>query len=88
MQTRVEESAPRTVGQEFVLNSHPEDVAFAYDVVADSWDGGASGPDRPDLQLMLEASRLLGRVELEARLMQTEDITDSELLEMLEHPAD
>jgi hypothetical protein len=36
---------------------------------------------------MLEASRVLGRVELEALLMQTEDITDSELLEMLEHPA-
>ena len=88
MQTRVEESAPRTVGQEFVLNSHPEDVAFAYDVVVDSWDGDASGPDRPDIQLMLEASRVLGGVELEERLMQTEDITDSELLEMLEHSAD
>ncbi len=88
MQTRVEESSPRKVGQEFVLNSHPEDVAFAYDAIADSWDGGVSGSDRPDLQLMLEASRVLGREEFEAQLMQTEDITDTQLLQMLEHPDD
>ncbi len=83
MQTLVEESTPRNVGEEFVLNSHPEDVAFAFDVIADSWDGGVSGHDRPDLQLMLEASRVLGRMEFEAQLMQTEDITDTRLLEML-----
>ena len=88
MQTRVEESAPRTVGQEFVLNSHPEDVAFAYAVVVDSWDGVGTGTDRVDLKLMLQASRVIGMVDFEERLKLTVDISDEELLQMLESPAD
>ena len=88
MQTRVEESSPRRVGQQFVLNSHPEDVAFAYDVVLDSWDGAGAGSDRVDLKLMLQASRVLGMVDFEARLKLAVDINDEELLQMLESPAD
>ncbi|PXF24088.1 MAG: hypothetical protein CXX72_00230 [Methanobacteriota archaeon] len=88
MQTRVEESFPRKVGQQFVLNSHPEDVAFAYDVVLDSWDGAGAGTDRVDLKLMLQASRVLGMVDFEERLRLAVDISDEELLQMLESPVD
>jgi hypothetical protein len=88
MQTRVDESSPRKVGQKFVLNSHPEDVAFAYAVVVDSWDGAGAGTDRVDLKLMLQASRVLGMVDFEERLKLTVDISDEELLRMLESPAD
>ena len=88
MQTRVMESSPREVGQEFTLNSHPEDVEFAYDLLENSWDGDVMGEHRPDLQLMLDASRALGRDELETHLRETDDITDDELQKMLTNPID
>jgi transcriptional regulator CtsR len=79
----VENASPRNLGDNNECSSHPEDVVLVIEWCANHWEVDFSGPNRPDLMVMLEAENSVGLKMFSSKLTQENNIEDPEVLKML-----
>ena len=79
----VENASPRNLGDNNECSVHPDDVSLVIEWCTKYWEVDVSGPNRPDLIVMLEAENSVGLKIFSGKLTQESNIEDQEVLKML-----
>ena len=79
----VENASPRNLGDNNECSSHPDDVELVIEWCTNYWEVDFSGPNRPDLMVMLEAENSVGLKMFSGKLTEETNIEDLEVLKML-----
>jgi len=79
----VDNAIPRNIGDNSDCCAHPDDVVHAIEWCHESWLGTLSGPNRPDLIVLLEAEKTVGLNLFKSKLLVENGVEDKELLRMI-----
>ena len=79
----VENASPRNLGDNNECSAHPDDVGLVIEWCTEYWGVDLSGPNRPDIIVMLEAENSVGLKMFSRKLTQESSIEDQEVLKML-----
>lgn len=76
-------ASPRNLGDKVECSAHHNDVVSVIEWCTEYWALDFSGPNRPDLMVMLEAEKCVGMKIFSHKLTQESNIEDPEVIKML-----
>jgi hypothetical protein len=79
----VANARPRKLGENQPCRAHPTDLKEVVKWSTSNWTMGYSGDSRPDIAVLLEAEKAVGKSEFAAKINKSEDVTDKVVLNLL-----